>query len=190
LPVKFGCAVAESSVPGLIFPHLFCYSFSMMSGEVRKSKSEIVISRELYSELTRICLDALPDKAYGLIGGSDKYHPTTLYPCSTNLRNAPEWKEIFDSFGEFHRNPDVGFVIAPSEVKTVRDAMSARRESLVGVFHSHRFYSVEPTRADISLSSDPDLLCYIISVSDPPAAKVGIYSLNGDGYQSIPIVVC
>ncbi len=175
----------------------------MMSGEVVRSKSgnsensrgkqrvrsEIVISRDLHAELTRICLDALPNKAYGLIGGSDKYHPKSLYPCSTNLRNAPEWKAIFDSFGEFHRNPDVGFVIDPSEVKTVIDEMWARRESLVGVFHSHRFYNVEPTKADIALSSDPDLFCYIISVRNPPAAKVGIYSLLDDGFQSIPIAI-
>ena len=174
-----------------------------MSGEIDKSKSgnpendrgeqcvksEIEISRELYDELTRICLDALPNKAYGLIGGSDKYHPKSLYPCSTNLRNTPEWKTIFDSFGEFHRNPDVGFVIAPSEVKTVKDEMSARCESLVGVFHSHRFFNVEPTKADIALSSDSDLLCYIISVSDPPDAKVGIYTLSHDGCQSIPIAM-
>jgi proteasome lid subunit RPN8/RPN11 len=174
----------------------------MMSCEVCKSKpgntendrrekremAEIEISRKLYDELTRICLDALPEKAYGLIGGPDKYHPKSLYPCSTNLRNAPEWKAIFDSFGEFHRNPDVGFVIAPSEVKAVEVEMAARRESLVGVFHSHRFYNVEPTKADIALSSNPDLLCYIISVSNPPAAKVGIYSIGNDGFQSIPFV--
>lgn len=176
----------------------------MMSSEVCESKSgnpetsrgeqplksEIVISRELYAELTRICLDALPDKAYGLIGGSDKYHPKSLYPCYTNLRNTPEWKAIFDSFGEFHRNPDVGFVVAPSEVKSVKDAMSARGESLVGVFHSHRFYNVEPTKADLALSSDPDLLCYIISVNNPPAAEVGIFSLGESGFQNIPIVQC
>jgi len=175
----------------------------MMSGEVGKSKpdnsgscrgeqrvkTEIVISRDLYTELTRICLEALPDKAYGLVGGSDIYHPKSLYPCSTNLRNSSEWKAIFDSFGEFHRNPDVGFVIAPSEVKTVMDAMSDRHESLVGVFHSHRFYSVEPTKADIALSSDSDLLCYIISVRNPPAAKVGIYSLGDGGFQNIPIAI-
>ena len=149
-------------------------------------KPEISISRKLYAELIRICLDALPDKAYGLVGGSDIYHPESLYPCSTNLRNTPEWTIIFDSFGEFHRNPDVGFVMEPSEVKSVVDKMSARGESLVGVFHSHRFLSVEPSKADIALSS-PGLLCYIISVNDPPSAKVGIYSLSDEGFQSIPI---
>ncbi|MBN2241354.1 MAG: hypothetical protein JW793_01595 [Acidobacteria bacterium] len=153
-----------------------------------RGEPEIVISRALYAELARVCLDALPNKAYGLVGGADKYHPKSLYPCSTNLRNSPEWKALFDSFGEFHRNPDVGFVIAPSEVKTVLGAMAARGESLVGVFHSHRFFNVEPTKADMALSSDPDLLCYIISVRNPPEAKIGVFSLGENGYRSISIV--
>ena len=172
-----------------------------MSGKVCKSKSanpgngrvrqqiipEVVISRELYTELTRICLDALPNKAYGLVGGADIYHPQSLYLCSTNLRNTPEWKAVFDSFGEFHRNPDVGFVIEPSEVKSVVDKMSVRKESLVGIFHSHRFLNVEPSKADIALSSGANLLCYIISVSNPPSVKVGIYSLGDGDFQNIPI---
>jgi proteasome lid subunit RPN8/RPN11 len=156
----------------------------------RNMKPEILMSRKLYDELVRLCLDALPEKVYGLVGGSDIYHPKSLYPCSTNLRNTPEWKSIFDSFGEFHRNPDVGFVIEPSEVKSVVDEMAEKGEFLVGIFHSHRFLSVEPSKADIALSSVPELLCYIISVSDPPAAKVGIYSLCKDGFQSIPIAWC
>ena len=174
----------------------------MMSGEVCKSKSdnleespgdqqakyEVVITENLYSELTRLCLDALPHKAYGLIGGPDKYHPRSLYPCSTNLRNTPEWKAIFDSFGEFHKNPDVGFVIAPSEVRAVMNEMSMHGESPVGVFHSHRFLSVEPSKADMALSSASDVLCYIISVSNPPVAEVGIFSLDENGFQRIPIV--
>jgi proteasome lid subunit RPN8/RPN11 len=174
----------------------------MMSGEVcisksgnsenslveQSVKSDIVISRELYAELTRICLDALPNKAYGLIGGSDKYHPKSLYPCSTNLRNTPEWKEVFDSFGEFHKNPDLGFVIAPSEVKEVTDRMASRAESLIGVFHSHRYLRAEPSVADIALGSGSDLLNYIVSVAKPPSAIVGVFSLYESGYRTISII--
>lgn len=154
----------------------------------QKGKPEIRISRELFGELARVCLDALPNKAYGLVGGADKYHPKSLYRCSTNLRNTPEWSAIFDSFGEFHKNPDLGFVIAPSEVKAVLEKMAARGESLVGVFHSHRFLRAEPSRADIALSSDPDMFCYIISVRNPPVAGVGIFSLGENNFRSIPIV--
>ena len=154
----------------------------------RRAESGIAISRDLYAELVRICVDALPDKAYGLVGGRDKYHPSRLYPCSTNLRNTPEWSAVFESFGDFHRNPDLGFVIDPAEVKSVMDAMAGRGESLVGVFHSHRFLCVEPSKADIALSADPGLFCYIVSVTHPPVPEVGVYSLDGSGFRSIPIL--
>ena len=159
---------------------------SQLSGEA--TKPEIFFSENLYKELISLCLDALPNKAYGLVGGADIYHPKSFYPCSTNLRNTPEWKVIFDSFGDFHRNPDLGFVIAPSEVKTVTEEMSARQESLIGVFHSHRFLRAEPSVADIALNSDPSFLSYIISVARPPSAEVGIFRLDGCGFQSIPII--
>ena len=149
---------------------------------------KVFISVDLIKALTKICVGALPHKAFGLVGGEDIYHPKSLYPCSTNLRNAPEWKPIFESFGGFYRDPELGFVISPPEVKVVLEAMDSRRESFVGVFHSHRFLRAEPTPIDITLSTDPKLLSYIVSVADPSTPEIGIFRLNGGGYQSIPIV--
>ena len=71
-----------------------------MSGEIRRdqpAKLEIFISRQLIEELIRLCVSALPHKAYGMVGGTDFHHPKSLYPCSTNLRNTPEWKPLFES---------------------------------------------------------------------------------------------
>ena len=149
---------------------------------------EIFISTSLYRELLQICVDALPQKAFGLVGGDDIYHPKSLYPCTTNLRNAPEWRAIFESFGEFYTDPDLGFVISPPEVKVVLETMDSRRESFVGVFHSHRFLCAEPSEIDIALNTDPSLLSYIVSTVNPSAPEVGIFRLNGGGYQNIPIV--
>lgn len=149
---------------------------------------QISISRAVLNELIRICLDALPRKAFGLVGGSNIYHPKSFYPCSTNLRNTPEWKQVFESFGEFYRDPDLGFVIMPGEVKTVMETMVARGETFVGVFHSHRYLPATPSEVDISLNSDPSLLSYIVSVADPSAVQVGIFRLNGGTYQNIPVV--
>ena len=148
----------------------------------------VFISENLVEALIKICIDALPHKAFGLVGGEDVYHPTSLYPCSTNLRNAQEWKPIFESFGEFYRDPDLGFVISPPEVKVVLEAMDSRRESFVGVFHSHRFLRAKPTPIDIALSTDPKFLSYIVSVADPSAPEIGIFRLNGGEYQRILIV--
>jgi proteasome lid subunit RPN8/RPN11 len=146
---------------------------------------EIFLSKNLSGELVRICLDALPHKAFGLVGGKDMSHPQSLYPCSTNLRNEPEWKTLFESFGEFYKNPDLGFVISPPEVKSVMDAMALRHETFVGVFHSHRYQSARPSEIDIALNSDPGLLNYIVSVANPSAPELGVFRINGDGYQQI-----
>lgn len=148
----------------------------------------IFISQQLIEELVGICISALPHKAFGLVGGDDPYHPKSLYQCSTNLRNTPEWKALFESFGEFYKNPDLGFVIAPPEVKAVLEVMDSRRESFIGVFHSHRFLPAVPSEIDIALSSDPSLLCYIVSTVNPSDPEVGIYRFNGGAYDKIPLV--
>jgi proteasome lid subunit RPN8/RPN11 len=148
---------------------------------------EVFLSIEKSDKLIKICLDALPHKAYGLVGGSDICHPESFYPCSSNLRNTAEWKRIFESFGEFYRNPDLGFVIAPVEVQQVMKTMQERKESFVGVFHSHRYLPAEPSEADISLSSDSSVLCYIISVVNPSNPELGIFRLESGEYRKVPI---
>lgn len=164
-----------------------------MTGKIlqnEQARPEVFAGTDLMDELTRICVSALPHKAFGLVGGDDTYHPKTLYPCSTNLRNTPEWKPIFESFGDFYLNSDLGFVISAPEVKTVLELMSERQESLVGVFHSHRFLPAEPSVADIALNSDPGLLCYIVSLVDPSNPEVGVFSLSGGKYHSVSIAKC
>jgi len=151
---------------------------------------EIFIKTRLLEELVRLCLEALPHKSFGLVGGADLYHPTNLYPCSTNLRNTPEWKPVFDSYGEFYQDPDLGFVISTPEVKIVLEAMEARRESFVGVFHSHRYLCAQPTEIDVALSSDPGLLSYIVSVANPAEPEIGVFRLTGGGYQTLMIAEC
>jgi proteasome lid subunit RPN8/RPN11 len=148
---------------------------------------EVFLSIEKSDKLIKICLDALPHKAYGLVGGSDIFHPASFYPCSTNLRNTAEWKQIFESFGEFYKNPDLGFVIEPVEVRQVMKTMEDREESFVGVFHSHRYLPAEPSEADISLSADSRVLCYIVSVVNPSNPELAIYRLDSGGYRKIPI---
>jgi proteasome lid subunit RPN8/RPN11 len=150
--------------------------------------SEIFICFSLCEELIKTCVDALPHKAFGLIGGKDLYHPQTLYPCKTNLRNDPEWRPIFESFGDFYKDPDLGFVISHAEVNAVMESIDSRHESCIGVFHSHRYLRAEPTEIDLFLNSDSGLLCYIVSVANPSVPEVGIFRLNGGGYQNIPIV--
>jgi hypothetical protein len=149
---------------------------------------EIFIPENFYRELIRVCLEALPHKAFGLVSGIDLFHPKTLHSCKTNLRNEPEWKPIFESFGDFYKDPDLGFVISAPEVKTVMESIDVRQESFIGVFHSHRFLRAQPTEIDIFLSSESDLLSYIVSVVNPSHPDVGVFRLNGGSYERITIV--
>jgi proteasome lid subunit RPN8/RPN11 len=66
--------------------------------------------------------------------------------------------------------------------------MTSRNESFVGVFHSHRYLPAEPSKVDLALNTDPKLLSYIVSVVDKSAPVVGVFRLNGDSYQNIPIL--
>lgn len=145
----------------------------------------ISIQKELVDELIRICLEALPRQAYGLIGGKDVYHPSSLYPCSTNLRNTPEWKPVFESLGEFYRDPDRGFVIAPEELLEIWNQMRENGESCVGVFHSHRWHGPVPTKADLTLHGNPNILSYIVSVAGPNRPVLKIYRLRELQYENM-----
>jgi len=140
----------------------------------------IFVPEKLADDLVQLCVEALPRQAYGLVGGRDRHHPQDIYPCLSNLRNTPKWRRVFDSFGDFYKEPDRGFVLSPEEQLGVLEKMRLRRQTPVGVFHSHRIYPPVPTRADLALHNDPELLCYIISVTDPEHPELRIYHVEGN----------
>lgn len=93
---------------------------------------------------------------------------------------------IFDSFGDFYRNPDRGFVISAEEHLAVLRVMRERGETFIGVFHSHRWHGPEPTKADLALHVDARILCYIVSVTMPEQPVLRIYRLLEECYEEIP----
>jgi proteasome lid subunit RPN8/RPN11 len=152
-------------------------------------RERVLIGKPLVEKLTAVCLEALPAKAYGLVGGKDPHHPESIYPCSTNLRNTPEWKSVFESFGDFYKDPDRGFVISPDEYRQVLEKMEAAGQSFVGVYHSHRCHHSEPSQLDMALHVDPTVLSYIVSVVDPDKPEIKIYRLERTVYAQIPFRV-
>ncbi len=155
------------------------------SSSGRKARETVLIRRELADRLFRVCREALPAKAYGLVGGKDLYHPQSIYPCSANLRNTPQWKPVFESFGNFYKDPDRGFVISPEEQQDILKDMETRGESFIGVYHSHRCTHPEPSKVDLALHIDPNLFCYIISVEEPNSPALKMYRLQKTSYQTI-----
>jgi proteasome lid subunit RPN8/RPN11 len=158
----------------------------------RKNPSEgtlgktILIEKGLAGKLFRVCTEALPAKAYGLVGGKDLHHPESIYPCSTNLRNTPEWKSVFESFGDFYKHPDRGFVVSQEECRQILKKMETSGESFVGVYHSHRYTHPVPSKVDMALHVNPILFCYIVSVVNPAMPELKIYRLGKNTYQEIP----
>ena len=149
----------------------------------------VFIPRDLLEQLAEVCLEALPHKAYGLVGGKDLHHPQNIYPCSTNLRNTPEWKRVFESFGDFYKEPDRGFVITPREYLETSKKMADRGESFIGVFHSHRCRCAEPSEVDMAFHFDSSLLYIIVSVVDTDNPEVKIYRLHKTHYEEIPFQI-
>jgi hypothetical protein len=130
----------------------------------------IIVSKELVSGLIALSINYLPQKAYGLIGGTDLYHPTSVYQCFSNLRNTPDFKGYFESCGDVYRKPARGVVGSPEEVWSVMHEMQQRHEDLVGVFHAHRVHvGGEPTRLDRSthMTHNGHTFSYIINVENP-----------------------
>lgn len=151
----------------------------------RTAAKKIVLPKRFLADLLGVCLKALPGKAYGLVGGRDYYRPESVYPCTTNLRNTPEWKSFFESFGDFYRDSSRGFVISPDEYMTTVKQIAARGESFVGVYHSHRCTHAEPSALDLALHLDRDLFCYIVSVTEPAKPVVRVYRMEEASYEEI-----
>jgi proteasome lid subunit RPN8/RPN11 len=151
--------------------------------------NSVWMPRTLFDELVRVAVGALPRKAYGLVGGTDRAHPVTLYPCSTNIRDTPGCREIFESFGSFYQDPERGFVVAPEESSALVDAMAARGERFVGVYHSHRCRGAEPSELDVALHYRADVHCYIVSVVDPARPDARVYEIGEQGYREVELIV-
>ena len=156
----------------------------------RNLHETVVLARSLNDNLIGVCVEALPDKAYGLLGGSDPYHPRSLYPCSTNLRNNPEWKPLFESYGDFYtKDAGRGFVISLEEQRDILREMETRDESFIGIYHSHRFTAPGPSQLDLDLHIAPHLFCYIVSVVTPESPELKIYRLEKPRCEEIPFRV-
>lgn len=146
----------------------------------------IALPRDLANRLIDICLKALPRQAYGMVGGVDLNRPGSVYPCSTNLRNMPEWNKLFESFGESYEDPDRGFVITPEEYRETLKKMEDRGETFIGVYHTHRWKQPTPSEADLALHVDPGVFCCIVSVTDPARPEIKIYRIDNARYEEIP----
>lgn len=160
----------------------------------KENEKKVFVHKNLVANLISAAITALPKKAYGIIGGYDLFHPISIYQCHTNLRNTdPYWKERIDSFGEFYRDPERGFVIDPSELLPIHKNMRNKNEKFVGVFHSHRcFVRGEPSEIDrvLHLQCQPGTISYILEVWNPTRPILRVFDiLNENEYEELEFKV-
>ena len=147
---------------------------------IDKREENINFKRELYGDLITTCTKRLPIQTYGLFSSSkDCYHPEKVHIFYSNLRNNPEWKQIFESYGEFYqKHSDAGFVSSPNELVKIEKKIREIDHILIGVFHVHRYQKACPSQVDIDLHYNKDLWCLIISLINLDKPEIKAYWIN------------
>lgn len=87
----------------------------------------------------------LPNESCGLISGVEN-RCLTVWPMQ-NIESTP-----------------YSFAIDPDEQELVLSRMHGRKESFLGIYHSHPFGKPVPSKDDVSFSIYPDVYYFIASV--------------------------
>lgn len=107
------------------------------------------IPRALVAEMFAHARECLPAECCGLLGGEGN-RAASVYP----LRNAAP-------------RPEVSYEAAPEELFEAQRSMRARRQTLVGVYHSHpRSKEPAPSRTDVRLAFYPEARYLIIGFDE------------------------
>ena len=90
-----------------------------------------------------------PEECCGLLGGEGS-RAASIYPL-----------------GNVAPRPEVAYEAAPEELFEAQRSMRARRQTLVGVYHSHpRSGDPKPSRTDVRLAFYPEAFYFIIGFDE------------------------
>lgn len=109
--------------------------------------STLTIPKAIATDMFEHAKSGLPNETCGYLGGTDGV-VTTFYPM-TNVDQSPE---------HFSFDPKEQFAV----VKEAR----AKKEELLGVYHSHPETPARLSEEDISLFNDPNPVYVIVSLKD------------------------
>ncbi len=154
------------------------------------AQRKILFERKLYDRLVSLCVDALPDKAYGIIAGKEESTVTDIFPLTTNLR--PENEKIngiFLSYGQFYCDKDRGFWIDKREQFEVLKRIEERGLNVIAIYHSHRCRLATPSQVDVDLHYDPKALALIVSVVNPGKPEVKAFEIVNGQFREAEIVI-
>lgn len=148
------------------------------------------ISKGALDRLVRICTDALPGKAFGMLIGPEPGLAREIRPMQRNLRQISALvNSVFESYGDFYRNRDRGFCFDPGELAELEESVRRRNWRIVGVYHSHRCRHPEPSQVDIDFHYSPEALAVIVSVVNPEAPEVKAFRIRDGAFSRARLLV-
>jgi len=151
----------------------------------------VVLAPELHGRLVATVRELFPKKAFGyLISDTDEWTPTDFVLFSDNIRNEPEWKEEFESYGQyFVEHGDAGFVATPEESWRLQKEIWARGMFEVGVFHSHQRHPANFSRIDYDMHRRrfEKLWHVIISMRNPRLPQVRAFEVLPSGVRELDV---
>lgn len=152
---------------------------------------KIILRKKLLTDLIQRSKENLPKKTYGMFISKMEYGiPEGFHIFETNIRNTPEWKSFFESYGEhFIKHDDAGFVVDPEEQIKFFEELQLRNMVPVGLFHTHKRHQAIFSKIDRDLHCHPDLWHLIISIADPDNPEIRAYCIEGNTVHEIEIVI-
>jgi proteasome lid subunit RPN8/RPN11 len=154
---------------------------------------QVAFPRQLHDRLLATVLDRYPRKSFGyLVSGGDPHRPTDFVLFQDNIRNQPDWRPEFESWGRyFVSHPDAGFVATPEESWRVQKLLWQRGWREVAVFHTHRRHpgSFSGIDYDLHIRRFGGLWHLIISLRNPRQPQLRMYRVTAAGVQELPLVL-
>jgi formylglycine-generating enzyme required for sulfatase activity/proteasome lid subunit RPN8/RPN11 len=147
------------------------------------------VTPELLERLTTTLLQRFPRKSFGyLLSTPDQPLACDFALFEDNVRNSPEWRERFESYGQyFVEHEDAGFVATPEESWRVQQEIWAKAATQVGVFHSHLRHPANFSGIDYDMHTQrfDDLWHMIISMRNPEFVQIRTYAVSRNGVREM-----
>jgi proteasome lid subunit RPN8/RPN11 len=125
----------------------------------------VTIKKDVFYEMLFHCLRESPVEAYGYLAGSG---------------------EVIEVIHKMPSLKDESALPDPSEGFRLRREMKERGHKLLGVFRAHA-RTDRPTRMDVDSSSDPDVVQFIVALSEEGMPTVKAYAVRAGNSTQITV---
>ena len=142
----------------------------------------VTLPSAVRERLLATIMNRLPTKSFGyLLSKGDPRIVDDFVLFDTNIRNSPDWRGQFESYGQyFLDHEDAGFVSTPEESWRLQKQIWASGMVEVGLFHSHLRHPANFSQIDFDLHTQryDHLWHMIISVRNPVLPQLRVFDVT------------